>query len=143
MSENFVWLFIRYLRLKNYGIEQLIDPLITRLWKKGFEQGMGYLQKKDYSDSSKVVKGPRKLFWTINEQLITNRIVLEKIKRSVDELQETGLMGLVPTASKEELKNPSEAPKSLQPPLEKVKLEANEASIQKSFDSVILNRGLE
>ena len=69
-----------YLCNAQYGIGYYIDCLMVRLWGKGFENGITFLEKKNYlDDRNREIKGPRKLFWTINENLLSNRIVLEKI----------------------------------------------------------------
>jgi len=84
LSEGFRKLFIVYLCHAQYGISHPIDKLINRLWGKGFQSGISYLEKKNYTDGPEVeIKGPRKLFWTINENLLSNRIVLEKIYKNI------------------------------------------------------------
>lgn len=56
---------------------------MNRLWSKGYEGGMSFLEKKNFSSGTETeIKGPRKLFWTINENLLSNRIVLEKIYKN-------------------------------------------------------------
>lgn len=53
---------------------------MNRLWGRGFEGGITFLEKKNYVDDNDTeIKGPRKLFWTVNENLLSNRTVLEKI----------------------------------------------------------------
>lgn len=83
LSDKFRQLFILYLCNAQYGISHYIDSLMARLWSKGFETGITFLEKKNYiGDKDAEVKGPRKLFWTINENLLSNRIVLEKILKN-------------------------------------------------------------
>jgi hypothetical protein len=80
LSDKFRRLFILYLCNAQYGIAHYIDGLMARLWSKGFENGITFLEKKNYIDDRDTeIKGPRKLFWTINENLLSNRMVLEKI----------------------------------------------------------------
>lgn len=72
-----------YLCNAQYGISHYIDSLMNRLWSKGYEGGMSFLEKKSFSSGTETeIKGPRKLFWTINENLLSNRIVLEKIYKN-------------------------------------------------------------
>lgn len=83
LSDKFRKLFILYLCNAQYGISHYIDSLMNRLWSKGYEGGMSFLEKKSFNSGQETeIKGPRKLFWTINENLLSNRIVLEKLYKN-------------------------------------------------------------
>jgi hypothetical protein len=86
MSDKFRELFIIYLCRAHYGVVQQVDKLMRKLWGVSYENGVSYLEKKNYTDDdlSKEIKGPRKLIWTVNENLISNRTVLEKVYKSLN-----------------------------------------------------------
>lgn len=86
MSDKFRELFIVYLCRAHYGVVQQVDKLMRKLWGVSYKNGVSYLEKKNYTDEdpSKEIKGPRKLIWTINENLISNRTVLEKVYKSLN-----------------------------------------------------------
>lgn len=85
MSDKFRELFIIYLCRAHYGVIQQVDKLMRKLWGVSYENGVSYLEKRNYTDDnlSKEFKGPRKLIWTMNENLISNRTVLEKVYKSL------------------------------------------------------------
>lgn len=86
MSDRFRELFIIYLCRAHYGVIEQVDKLMRKLWGVSYENGVSYLEKRNYTDdnATKEIKGPRKLIWTMNENLISNRTVLEKVYKSLN-----------------------------------------------------------